>query len=559
MRKNANRLGLLVLVTLTLSSVLSGEEAQPVTSENPTATLSVEELRAEGEDLARLRQRVLAADGERRNILRAELSYQWGKFTTSLDESVAAFEDLQPGDAERSAAHDLLGEVAAVLLNAATVLEREVSEVEHNRNAAAEEDLDHLTREADRAGEAYHGILRSILDHTDRMHSLAAPGAPELLASLDQMLRERVEILRGRVRFLSGQRDEVQELVSNAATDDEKAALNVELSRLDRRLQSSATGLSELVEIMERRGMEVTEEKELVLLVTGDVGAAVLDTEVAVGLVGAWIEKGKIWLAEQGPRMLIKVVFVLLVLIVFWVIARVTSRVVRRVVTSSRFDMSQLLRDFFVTMTYRFVLLIGVLVALSQLGVEVGPLLAGLGIVGFVVGFALQDTLSNFASGLMILLYRPYDVSDAIEAAGVLGVVSEMNLVSTTIKTFDNQKVIVPNGAIWGGVVRNLTAEETRRVDLTFGIGYEDDIDKAERVLHELVEAHDLVLAEPEPVIKLSNLGDSSVDFIVRPWTRTADYWTAYCDLTRAVKVRFGEEGISIPFPQQDVHMHGEK
>jgi len=202
---------------------------------------------------------------------------------------------------------------------------------------------------------------------------------------------------------------------------------------------------------------------------------------------------------------------------------------------------------------------VGLLVALSQLGVQVGPVLAGLGIAGFIVGFALQDTLSNFAAGMMILIYRPFDVGDAVEAGGVMGKVKAMNLVSTTITTWDNQKLVVPNSKIWGDVIRNITAEPNRRVDMSFGISYSDDIDHAERILSDIVRSHELVLAEPEPDIRLHTLGESSVDFIVRPWAMTSDYWTVYWDITRAVKQRFDAEGISIPFPQRDVHLIQEK
>jgi small conductance mechanosensitive channel len=201
------------------------------------------------------------------------------------------------------------------------------------------------------------------------------------------------------------------------------------------------------------------------------------------------------------------------------------------------------------------VLLLGLLFGLAQLGISVGPLLAGLGIAGFIVGFALQDTLGNFASGMLILLYRPYDVGDMIEAGGAFGKVSHMSLVNTTILTVDNQTLVLPNSKIWGDVIKNVTAQRERRIDLVFGIGYSDDIPKAEKVLNEIVESHGKILKDPEPVVRLHTLGESSVDFVVRPWVKTDDYWDVYWDITRAVKMRFDEEEISIPFPQRDVHI----
>jgi small conductance mechanosensitive channel len=228
----------------------------------------------------------------------------------------------------------------------------------------------------------------------------------------------------------------------------------------------------------------------------------------------------------------------------------------KRGLKRSKLRISSLASDFFIKTTGRLIMLLGLIIAIGQLGVEVGPLLAGLGIAGFVIGFALQDTLSNFASGMMILVYRPFDVGDVIEAGGVTGKVDQMNLVSTMILTFDNQLLIVPNKQVWGGIIRNVTHQDKRRVDMTFGIGYSDDIPKAEQVLTEIITSHEKVLKDPEPVVRLNTLGESSVDFVVRPWSKTDDYWDVYWDVTREVKERFDAEGISIPFPQRDVHVY---
>lgn len=263
------------------------------------------------------------------------------------------------------------------------------------------------------------------------------------------------------------------------------------------------------------------------------------------------------FMSEHWPWLLSRVAIFLGTLLVFWIFARLARRMVRRALTSDRVKGSQLLEQTMVSITGKLVLLLGLIVAISFLGVELGPVLAGLGIAGFVLGFALQDSLANFAAGTMILLYAPFDVGDAVEVAGVTGVVDSMSLVSTTIKTFDNQRVIVPNSKIWGDVIKNITAEDVRRVDMVFGIGYDDDIPEAERHLARIVEENPKVLDDPAPVIKLTELADSSVNFIVRPWCATTDYWEVRWDITRQVKLAFDEEGISIPFPQRDVHLHG--
>ena len=220
---------------------------------------------------------------------------------------------------------------------------------------------------------------------------------------------------------------------------------------------------------------------------------------------------------------------------------------------------SHLLREFLIKMAGRIVLVVGFLFGIAQLGVELGPLLAGLGIAGFIVGFALQEVLSNFASGLMILFYRPFEVGDTIETAAIRSQVEDMTLVSTMILTFDNQMLVVPNSKIWGDVIRNVTHQRLRRIDMEFRISYSDDIEHAEEVFINIINNDERVLQDPEPNIRLNELGDSAVVFIVRPWVKTEDYWPVYCDTQREVKRRLDAEGITIPFPQRDIYHHPAK
>ncbi|MCA8963233.1 MAG: mechanosensitive ion channel family protein [Planctomycetes bacterium] len=258
---------------------------------------------------------------------------------------------------------------------------------------------------------------------------------------------------------------------------------------------------------------------------------------------------------EGGIRLGLNVVKFLLMLIAFKVLAAILAGIVEKALSRMR-RTSELLRDFFVNTVRKLTFFIGLVVALSQLGIDIGPFIAAIGAAGFVIGFALQGTLSNFAAGIMILVYRPYDIGQVVTVAGTTGKVDEMSLVSTTLRLADNQTVVVPNNSIWGGVITNITGQATRRVDMKFGCGYGDDLKKVQRVLEEVVKAHPKVLAEPETVIKLGELGDSSVNFLVRPWVRSEDYWDVLWDITRAVKERFDAEGLSIPFPQRDVHLH---
>jgi small conductance mechanosensitive channel len=269
-----------------------------------------------------------------------------------------------------------------------------------------------------------------------------------------------------------------------------------------------------------------------------------------------WIAvKGWLNSDEGGLRWTKNIALFLGILIAAWILSKILSGMVQRALKMTG-GVSQLLDDFLVRSVRWLVMIVGAIMALAALEVSVGPLLAVVGAAGFVIAFALQDSLSNFASGLMILFFRPFDVGDVVDAGGVSGKVSAMNLVSTSIKTFDNKDMVVPNNKIWQDVITNATGVDTRRVDMEFGIGYDDDIDKAQAILEEIVAAHPKALKDPEPTIRMNTLADSSVNFICRPWAKTVDYWDVYWDVTKAVKQRFDAEGVGIPFPQRDVHLY---
>ncbi|WP_170476185.1 mechanosensitive ion channel family protein [Ruegeria arenilitoris] len=245
------------------------------------------------------------------------------------------------------------------------------------------------------------------------------------------------------------------------------------------------------------------------------------------------------------------------VLVAVWVmmfiarlVRRVTERGLNKIPTISR-----MLKRFIATSVYWAVFVLGILVVLALFGVNVTPLFAVLGGLSFILGFALQETLGNLASGLMIMVLKPFDTGDYIQVGGSSGFVDEMSVVSTKIRTFDNQIIIVPNSKIWGDVITNVSASEERRVDMVFGIAYSDNAAHAIDVLKELVSQHDLCLRSPEPEVFVGELGDNSVNIFCRPWSKSDDYWTVYWDITGQAKERFDEEGISIPFPQRDVHL----
>ena len=430
-----------------------------------------------------------------------------------------------------------------------------VAEMASQRSVAAGEDLLRLERVVTQAYAELDASIAALLEITGYERKLGLDVSSKS-ATWDSMLEERASVLAGQARVAKERLTEVSAELEKLEAG-EGGELRLQQRALRERLHGATGSIAATIDIMNARGLDATEYKKLLIESSGTITADILDRRVAAGLLrDAW-GAAKRWMGANLPQLAFNVLAFALIIFVFHILARLTHRVVGHAVARTKARMPELLRKMAATVASKAVLIAGLLVALSQLGIQVGPLLAGLGIVGFIVGFALQNTLSNFAAGMMILVYRPFDVGDTVAAAGVLGIIADMSWVSTTIRTFDNERLIVPNGRIWDDVIRNKTAEETRRVDLKFSISYSDDPARAEQALIEIVRGHDRVLDEPEPVIRLSELAESSVDFIVRPWVRTEDYWAVYWDITRAVRDRFPQDGLTIPFPTRTVVVTG--
>ena len=372
---------------------------------------------------------------------------------------------------------------------------------------------------------------------------------------LNQFMQIRAIGLAGRIRLILDAIKVLDEHLKNASVEQQKE-ITQQLSDLQLRKTSRASNLESIVGLMKKQGLETTEFGKVLIVATGEILNENIDTKAVVSIFQMAVNNIMAWFNKNFALILFRIISFFLILLAFNILAGLLSRLVDRATTTSDAQSSKLLKNFFSAVTSNTVKLIGLIIALSQLGIEIGPLLAGMGVMGFIVGFALQDSISNFVSGMMILFYRPYDIEDFVEVAGISGKVKEMNLVSTTILTFDHQRMVIPNDKIWGDIIVNVAAESLRRIDLVFGIGYTENIAKAEKVLQEIIENHELILDEPEPVIKVHKLGESSVDFVVRPWVNSKDYWAVYWDVTRQVKEKFDAAGISIPFPQRDVHLY---
>ncbi len=412
---------------------------------------------------------------------------------------------------------------------------------------------------------AYYSRIFEHVGRLDRVYEIAietlalAPAfgidnASEI-EKLKQIMRDRAE--NGSI-LLEMATSDVRALRAIIAAVPDDTEAKARLKVVTAHISNLASAMVEILDMMKGLGMNTDQYQNQLLTATGQITTEIFKWGVFTNLLIGWSET--LWdkVIESGPGLIFNIILLMIIIYVFYKLAGVAQRLTVAGLDDSRFHLSLLLKRMVASIVRNTVLIIGVLIGLSQVGISLGPLLAGMGLVGFIVGFALQDTLSNFAAGMLILVYRPFDVDDVIEAGGVSGLVSEMSLVNTTFLTFDNQTIIVPNSKIWGDVIKNVTAQTIRRIDLVFGIAYSDDIEKAEKVMAEVVAAHPAVLEDPPLMIRLAELGESSVNFNVRPWVNKDDYWETYWALNRAMKMRFDKEGISIPFPQRDVHLHKE-
>ena len=249
-----------------------------------------------------------------------------------------------------------------------------------------------------------------------------------------------------------------------------------------------------------------------------------------------------------------KVLFAIATLIIgLWIINKLSRLLFKAMVKK---DVDESLRSFFKSFFSIALKTMLVVSVINMLGIQATSFIAILGAAGLAVGLALKDSLANFASGVMLILFRPFKVGDYVTAGGVSGTVQQIDIFSTILLTVDNQKIIVPNAGITSGVITNVNAEPTRRIDLTVAIGYDDDIRKAKSTLENLVQTDKRILEDPAPTVAVSELADSSVNLVVRPWVETGDYWAVRLDLIEKIKLTFDEKGISFPYPQQDVHMY---
>jgi len=504
------------------------------------------------ETIQGLLERIEDAEGTSAELLTLRSDRLWTSMFQATVELARDVENEREQDRDVSAYYDRVGEYLGELPSEAhNAISRLSARIEFPTDTLSPDMFVIRDQQLFNQIEDVDDVYRALIGYFEVAESFSL----DTEADLESTRKSVADSAANRSVFLEMAIDDVETLRASATTLPDDAGIANWLKAAQTRVRMTADAMNSSIEIMNSLELSTQSYRSQVLTATGEVTADVLDVGIVAGLVSTWSLTLIDLVATDGPRLLFQVFLVLLILFVFRQLSKLTQKGVDRALGSARVRVSQLLRRMIVSTAGNLVMIIGVLLAISQFGISLGPLFAGLGIAGFIIGFALQDALGNFASGLLILFYRPFDVGDVIEAGGVSGNVGQMSLVNTTINTFDNQKMVVPNNLIWQSVITNRTSQRTRRVDLMFGVSYDDDVEKVEQVLTEIVSAHESVLEDPPPSIRLHELADSSINFIVRPWVETSDYWDTYWDITKQVKIRFDEEGISIPFPQRDVHV----
>lgn len=374
----------------------------------------------------------------------------------------------------------------------------------------------------------------------------------EQWAKVDRFLLSRAAELTGRLQLAIADRSIARARIQDARAAngdaDEVAALDLRHRVSELRIQRLAQGLDATADLLDARGLTTASYRQLLIQATGEVTSDVLDPTVALGLLRDWLERAWDWFSDAGPNLLVQLVLlassVIFVRVLFGLVWRVFIRSAGR-------KTSRLLRDLLERMLMPVATMAGFVAGLVTIGIDPTAFLAGLGVLGVIVGLALQDSLANFAAGVFILLYRPFDVDEIVTAGGVTGTVRAMGLATTTIVTFDNRRLFVPNSKVWGEVIENKSAERTRRIDVEFRISHHEDPDRIISLVHEVCASYDLLLDEPETLVFVTSIEDSLVALEVRAWASTSDWWTATTQLPRLVSKRLTAEGIEPPYPRQ--------
>jgi small conductance mechanosensitive channel len=433
-------------------------------------------------------------------------------------------------------------------------IERRVADLDSLRSLRTETPLNGLADLEDDIGLANAQLDTTLAFVIESLTEAEEVGVntSEQWANVDRFLLSRAAELTGRLQLAIAERSTVRGRIQDARTanadESERAALDLRFRVAELRIDRLSRGLDATADLLDTRRLPTAPYRQLLIQATGEVTSDVLDPTVAVGLVRDWMERIWIWFADAGPNVLVRLALLAGSILLSRAGFRVVWRIFRR---STGSKVSRLLTDLLERMLIPVATLVGFIAGLIAIGIDPTAFLAGLGVLGVIVGLALQDSLANFAAGVFILLYRPFDVDEIVTAGGVTGTVRAMGLATTTIVTFDNRRLFVHNNKVWGEVIENKSAERTRRVDVGFRISHHEDADRIIGLVRDVCTQYDLILDTPEPLIYVTSIDDSLVSLEVRAWAATTDWWSATTQLPRLISKRFTAEGIEPPYPRQ--------
>jgi small conductance mechanosensitive channel len=512
----------------------------------------VTDLNVQRSEFELLRRQIEVAKGENRISL--EIQFQQ-KALKALDLMFSLTDILQKQNDLGLDTVELRDEVVSYMISTSNALDH-LLDVELDKNIQRRSERTNLTGfqliEFERTNADALGWIKTLFEKKMRfIRELDSLGLKfsNHLENLLNRLEPYADNLAGQIKLLNKEK-----VTLELSTTDEppSAETRSQILALQTRETATLSALSAVVIMLDENEIDSTIYRQL-LLKTGQVSIDLFNPEIVLGLLKQnLIEKLDSFKNNFGFYVTQSILF-LGILLTFKIVATVTNFLLRKSFESRRVETSRLMREMLLSLSSRGIMILGLLVALNHVGVQITALLTGLGIVGFILGFALQDSLANFAAGMMILGYRPFDVADIIEAGGVIGKVSKMSLVSTTILTFDNQTLIVPNNKIWGDVIKNITLQAQRRIDLEFRVAYTEDVSRVKDIIEGIIKDNEKILDDPSPTVQMDQLSPYAMVFVVRPWVMRSDYWPTRWELLRVIKEKLDKEGVKIPVLNQGV------
>lgn len=577
MRRSSINISTLLLFTvlfLTASTVTSFAQEAEEAVETEEAVVDSVEVEIEVTDLMRAQDLFVVTKAELDSLYALEPQINSSKdeklllLRVQVERHIAIIDDNEPelrkllpkldqADPEVTKLNQDVGEYLGLKFD---IYERsiswwaqEVDALRDMRSTAAEEELAELETQISQARGRLDELLPVIADILKNGDLMGIDTADDW-ERFGRALNNRAENLVGRVQITVNHRDELTKKIAaaeRAGTPEAEIGIDrVRLQHAEDRVKGLAKSLETTANLLSSQGFETTQYRQFIIKSTGEISEKVLDPRVLLGLTRDFLEEVGQWFKDNGPTYLVKLLIITGSIVFFRIAFRLTWWLMRLVRLIS---LTKLMVQLGNSMLSPLATITGLFFGFWLIGADPTTLLAGAGVAGVVIGFALQDSLANLAAGFFILATRPFDVDDVIRTGTVVGTVKAMWIANTTVVTFDGRRLLIPNRKIWADIIENRSVEPLRRSDITVRVGFKEDLDRAITILHDLVQKEGRVLDHPEPVIFVSKWADSWVTIKVRPWTRNEDWWPLMTDLPRLVVQRFAEEGIEIPYPRREL------